>query len=116
MRQFKENGLVPETTVRTQPSRRSPKHQISLIFGILAKGGPHEKKFGKLKFYKWMKVTYFVLNQALMTMPQRKIGYDQYLLTYKDFFAWKMTSKMRSEYLKLTSLKLTWNERSDQAV
>ena len=39
---FKENGLVPETTVPRQGSRTFPKHEKSLIFGILAKGGPHE--------------------------------------------------------------------------
>ena len=43
---FKENGLVLETAVRTQRSRRVPKHENSLIFGILAKGD-HMKKFCK---------------------------------------------------------------------
>ena len=34
IKQFKENDLVPETTLRTQ-------HKKSLIFGILGKGGTH---------------------------------------------------------------------------
>ena len=38
MNQVKENGLVAETTMRTQRSRRFPKHEKSLIFGILATG------------------------------------------------------------------------------
>ena len=67
---FKESGLVPETTLRTQPNRRFPEHEKSLIFGILAKGGTTWKHFGNLKFYKWLKVTYLMKNQALITMLQ----------------------------------------------
>ena len=40
---FKENGLVIEAIAGTQRSRRFPKHEKWLIFGILEKGGPHEK-------------------------------------------------------------------------
>ena len=39
---FKENGLAPETMLRTQRSRPFPKDEKWLTFGILAKGGPHE--------------------------------------------------------------------------
>ena len=56
--------------------------------------------------------------------------YDNYLLSYKNFFSRKMISKMRSENLWLmhflesrcgiaanvTLLKLTWNEQPDEAV
>ena len=46
IKQFKEIDLIPETTVRTQGSRRFPKHEKSLIFGILAKED-QMKKFWK---------------------------------------------------------------------
>ena len=36
---FKKSGLAPET----MRSRRFPKPEKSVILGILAKGGPHEK-------------------------------------------------------------------------
>ena len=39
---FKGSGLDPETILRTQRSRTFPKPKKWLIFGILAKGGPHE--------------------------------------------------------------------------
>ena len=35
---FKQSDLVPETTLRTQRSRRFPEHEKSVIFAILAKG------------------------------------------------------------------------------
>ena len=41
-KQFKINGLVPEAMLRTQRSRRIPKHEKSVISGILAEGEPHE--------------------------------------------------------------------------
>ena len=40
IKHFKESGLAPETMLRTQRSRRLPKPEKLLIFGILAKGGP----------------------------------------------------------------------------
>ena len=42
IKHFKERGLAPETMLRTQRSRPFPKPEKWLIFGILAKGGPHE--------------------------------------------------------------------------
>ena len=36
------SGLDPETMLRTQRNRTFPKPEKWLIFGILAKGGPHE--------------------------------------------------------------------------
>ena len=42
IKQFKESGLAPETMLRTQRSRPFPKPEKWLIFGNLAKGGPHE--------------------------------------------------------------------------
>ena len=42
IRHFKESGLAPETMLRTQRSRPFPKADNLLIFGILAKVGPHE--------------------------------------------------------------------------
>ena len=42
IKHFKESGLAPETMLRTQRSRHFPKLEKLLIFGILAKGGPHE--------------------------------------------------------------------------
>ena len=42
IKQFKENGLAPETMLRTQRNRPFPKPEKWLIFDILAKGGPHE--------------------------------------------------------------------------
>ena len=42
IKQVKEIGLVPETMLRTQRSRPFPKPEKWLIFGNLAKGGPHE--------------------------------------------------------------------------
>ena len=59
IKHFKESGLAPEIMLRTQRSRPFPKPEKWLIFGILAKGGPHEDFFGKLHFYKWLKMTYF---------------------------------------------------------
>ena len=38
IKHFKENGLAPETMLRTQRSRPFPKLEKLLIFGILAKG------------------------------------------------------------------------------
>ena len=45
IKHFKENCLAPETMLRTQRSRPFPKPEKWLIFGILAKGEPHEKFF-----------------------------------------------------------------------
>ena len=42
IKHFKESGLTPETMLRTERSRPFLKLQKLLIFGILAKGGPHE--------------------------------------------------------------------------
>ena len=42
IKHFKESGLAPETMLRTQRSRRFPKPEKSVTFGILAKEGPHE--------------------------------------------------------------------------
>ena len=50
MKQFKESGLAPETMLRTQRSCPFPKLQKWLIFGILAKGGPHENFLESFKF------------------------------------------------------------------
>ena len=41
IKHFKESGLDPDTMLRTQRSRPFPKPEKWLIFGILAKGGPH---------------------------------------------------------------------------
>ena len=49
IKQFQENGFVPETTVRTQRSRNITKDEKSLIFGISAKVD-HMKNVGNLKF------------------------------------------------------------------
>ena len=42
IKHFKENGLVPETKLRTQRSRLFPKREKTLFFYILAKGGSHQ--------------------------------------------------------------------------
>ena len=39
---FKESGLVGQSKLRTQRNRRFPKHEKSVIFGILEEEGPHE--------------------------------------------------------------------------
>ena len=39
---FKEGGLAPETMLRTQRSRPFSKPEKLIIFGISAKGGPHD--------------------------------------------------------------------------
>ena len=57
---LKEIGFDPETMLRTQRSRPFPKPEKLLIFGILAKGGPHENFLESFSFCKWLKVTYFM--------------------------------------------------------
>ena len=57
---FKESDLAPETMLRTQRSRPFPKPEKWLIFGFIENWGAHENIFGKLQFYKWLKVTYFM--------------------------------------------------------
>ena len=52
IKHFKESGLVPETMQRTQRSRQFPKAENWLIFGILAKEGPHENFLESLNFKK----------------------------------------------------------------
>ena len=42
IKHFKESGSATETMLRRQRSRPFPKLEKRLIFGILAKGGPHE--------------------------------------------------------------------------
>ena len=56
IKHFKESGLVPETMLRTQRCRPFPKPEKSLIFGISAKGAPHEnflESFNFTKGWKW---------------------------------------------------------------
>ena len=63
IKHFKESGLTPETMLCTQRSRRFPKPEKSVIFGIFAKGKDRlkncwkaeilerkRKNVGKLKF------------------------------------------------------------------
>ena len=50
IKHFKESGLAPETMLRTQRSRPFPKPEKWLIFGILAKGGPHENFLESFNF------------------------------------------------------------------
>ena len=59
---------MPVTRLRTQRSCRFAKHEKLAILGNLAEGGAHEKFWEKLKVWNWLKVTYFVKNEALMTM------------------------------------------------
>ena len=42
IKQLEKKGKLPETTLRTRRNSRFCKHGKSVIFGILAKGGPHE--------------------------------------------------------------------------
>ena len=42
IKHFKKSGLAPDTMLRTQRSGPFPKPEKLLIFGIVAKGGPHE--------------------------------------------------------------------------
>ena len=42
IKHFKENALAPASILRTQRSHPFPKPENWLIFGILARGGPHE--------------------------------------------------------------------------
>ena len=46
IKHFEESDLAPETMLRTQRSRKVPKPEKSLFFGILA-GGDHIKIFWK---------------------------------------------------------------------
>ena len=43
IKHFKKSGLAPETMLRTQRSRPFFNLEKPVIFGILSKGGPHEK-------------------------------------------------------------------------
>ena len=52
------------------------------------------KFFGKFQFYKWMKVTYFMLNEVLIRKVQWKSGCDHYLWSYKFFYLPNLPSKM----------------------
>ena len=52
--------------------------KIGYFFLYFIKGGTPWKYFGKLKFWKWLKVTFFVLNEATMTILQTELGCDQY--------------------------------------
>ena len=54
IKQFKENDLVPETTVRTQ-------HKKSLIFGILGKG-KHMEVFWRAQILELGESEIFCLN------------------------------------------------------
>ena len=75
------------------------------------------------------KVTYFMYNEALMTVVQWKSGCDYYLLSYEHFYLPILPSQMalkksflpqQLEYrfvpkATVTSLKVTWIEGPDQA-
>ena len=50
IKHFKESGLAPEAMLRTQRSRPFPKPEKWLIFGSLAKGGPHENVLERYNF------------------------------------------------------------------
>ena len=50
IKHFKESVLAPETMLRTQRSRPFPKPEKWLIFGILAKGGPHDSFLESFNF------------------------------------------------------------------
>ena len=47
---LEENGLAPETMLRTQRSCPFHKPEKSLIFWFLAKGGPHENFLESFNF------------------------------------------------------------------
>ena len=57
---FKEICVARKTMLPTQSSPRFPKPEKSVIFGVLAQGETPWKVFGKLKFLKRLKVTYFM--------------------------------------------------------
>ena len=60
IKHFKESDLAPETMLRTQRSRKFPKPEKLLFFGILA-GGDHIKIFWKASILQIAgKVTYFM--------------------------------------------------------
>ena len=42
IKQFEKKGKLPETTLRTQRNSTFCEYEKSVIWGILAKGGPHE--------------------------------------------------------------------------
>ena len=125
----KESDLAPKNLLRRQRSRPFPKPEKSVIFGMLGKQGTTWKGFGKLKFYKWPKVTYYMYNEALITMVRWKSDCEHYLLSYEHFYLQNLPSKMGSknpclnQHLKccggptatVTSLKVTWNEGPDNA-
>ena len=50
VKHFKESDLPPETMLRTQRCRPIPKPEKSLIFGISAKGAPHENVLESFNF------------------------------------------------------------------
>ena len=50
IKHVKESGLAPESMLRTQRCRPFPKFEKWLIFGILAKGGPHENVLESFNF------------------------------------------------------------------
>ena len=50
IKHFKKSGLAPETMLRTQRSRPFPKPEKWYIFGILAKGAPHENFLERFNF------------------------------------------------------------------
>ena len=50
IKHFRKRGLAPETMLRTQHSRQFLKTENWLIFGILAKGGPHENFLESFNF------------------------------------------------------------------
>ena len=130
IKHFKESGLAPETMLRTQRSRPFPKPEKWLIFSNLAKGGPHENLLERFNLKKRLEVTYFMKNEALMTMLQWISGCDYYFLSLDHFCFPNLPSKMgmKKGFLtqqldchcwpkaNMTSLKVTWNEGPDQAL
>ena len=50
IKNLKESGIARETMLRMQRSHPFPKAENWLIFGILAKGGPHENFLKSFNF------------------------------------------------------------------
>ena len=73
IKQFKEKGLAPQTTVSTQPSRRFPKHEKSLIFGILAKKD-HMKIFWKPEYLEMAESDIFCVESHEIEESRKLIG------------------------------------------
>ena len=129
IKHFKESGLPPETMLRTHRCRLFPKPEKSLIFGISAKGAPHEffwkasllqRAESDIFHVEWgaddngaMEKWLWLIFGELWAFLSPKFALQNCL---KKCFLPQQLECRCGPTAAVTSLKVTWHEGPDQAL